>query len=134
MSAQRADGTGEARFWAGAEHAKWFFLGQGDVHHAMAKLARTLDEAGIPYAVAGVMALNEHGYRRVTVGVDVLLTREGLDALKQLVLRRGYVENGVAIDILIAGEYPGDSKPKPIAFPDPAQARSAASPPPSCRC
>src|SRR5262249_44084186 len=47
-------------------------------------------------------------------------------------LGRGYVEkfpgsrgmrdteNGVAIDVLIAGEYPGDGKPKPVRFPDPA--------------
>ena len=26
------------------------------------------------------------------------------------------------IDVLIAGEYPGDGKPKPVAFPDPAVA------------
>src|SRR5262249_18348201 len=26
------------------------------------------------------------------------------------------------IEFLVAGDYPGDGKPKPIAFPDPAQA------------
>jgi hypothetical protein len=26
---------------------------------------------------------------------------------------------GVNIDIVLAGEYPGDGKPKPVAFPDP---------------
>lgn len=30
-------------------------------------------------------------------------------------------EWGVKIEFLIAGEYPGDGKPKPVAFPDPAQ-------------
>ena len=29
-------------------------------------------------------------------------------------------ENGVDIDVVLAGEYPGDGKPKPVAFPDPA--------------
>lgn len=29
-------------------------------------------------------------------------------------------EGGIAIEFLVAGEYPGDGKPKPIAFPDPA--------------
>jgi hypothetical protein len=27
----------------------------------------------------------------------------------------------VKIDVLIAGEYPGDGRPKPVAFPDPAE-------------
>ena len=31
-------------------------------------------------------------------------------------------EAGVGIDVLLAGEYPGDGKPKPVAFPDPAVA------------
>jgi hypothetical protein len=80
------------------------------------------------------MALNEWGYRRVTVDVDVLLTPEGLEELKSNVLGRGYVEKfpgsrglrdtvaGVNIDVVLTGEYPGDGKPKPVAFPDPARA------------
>jgi len=91
-----------------------------------------LDEAGILYALAGAMALNAYGYRRVTVDVNVILTKEGLDAFKARFLGRGYVEKfpgskglrdadtGVAIDILIAGQYPGDGLVKPVAFPDPA--------------
>ena len=31
-------------------------------------------------------------------------------------------EHGVRIEFLIAGEFPGDGKPKPVAFPDPAEA------------
>ena len=31
-------------------------------------------------------------------------------------------ENGVRIEFLIAGDYPGDGKPKPVAFPDPTLA------------
>ncbi len=31
-------------------------------------------------------------------------------------------EHGVDIDVVLAGEYPGDGKPKPVAFPDPATA------------
>src|SRR5204862_5204959 len=31
-------------------------------------------------------------------------------------------ENGVSIDVMIAGEFPGDGLPKPVAFPDPATA------------
>lgn len=131
-AARRLDPAREARFWAAAEEATRFFMGDADVQRAARKLARILDDAGIPYAIVGALALNEAGYRRVTVDVDVLLTREGLARLRQLVLGRGYVEKfagskglrdtetGVAIDVLLAGEYPGDGKPKPVSFPDPA--------------
>jgi hypothetical protein len=30
------------------------------------------------------------------------------------------IENNVGIDVLIAGQFPGDGKPKPVSFPDPA--------------
>src|SRR3954465_15102225 len=120
------------RFDAALENARRFFVGQADVQHALRKLARLLDEEGITYAIAGAMALNAYGYQRVTVHVDVLLTRAGLDAFKARHLGRGYVEkfagspglrdaeHGVNIDVLVGGEYPGDGKPKPVAFPDPS--------------
>ena len=103
----------------------------GRVHQAALAVARRLDAAHIPYAIAGAMALGAHGYERVTTDVDVLLTREGLERLKRDLLGRGYVEkfpgskgvrdteHGVTIDVLIAGEFPGDGLPKPVAFPDP---------------
>jgi hypothetical protein len=122
----------ENEFWAGVEHARRFFMGEADVQRALERLARVLDEKGIPYAVVGALALNEWGYRRVTVDVDILLTRDGLRTLKAAVLGLGYLEKfpgsglrdtetGVDIDVLLAGEYPGDGKPKPVAFPDPAE-------------
>lgn len=107
-------------------------MGEADVQRAARKLARLLEEQRIPYAIVGAMALNEAGYRRVTIDVDVLLTREGLAALKAHALGRGYVEkfpgskglrdteHNVVIDVLIAGEFPGDGKPKAVVFPDPA--------------
>jgi hypothetical protein len=97
----------------------------------MHELGRRLESLGVPYAIAGAMALNAYGYERVTKDVAVLLTRDGLERAKRELLGRGYVEkfpgsrgmrdtvNGVAIDVLIAGDFPGDGKPKPIAFPDP---------------
>jgi len=107
-------------------------MGEADVQRALDRLAGALEEAGIPYAIIGAMALNEWGYRRVTVDVDVLLSPEGLLRLKARVLGLGYVEKfpgsrglrdteaSVDIDVVLAGEYPGDGKPKPVAFPDPA--------------
>ena len=108
-------------------------MGGADVQRALIKIVAELEDAKIPYAIAGAMALNWYGYRRVTTDVDLLLTREGLQALKARLLGRGYLEtfpgskgmrdteNNVGIDILITGDYPGDGKPKPVSFPDPAQ-------------
>ena len=109
-------------------------MGEADVQKALARLARVLDENNIPYAVVGALALNEWGYQRVTVDVDLLISPVGLLKLKALVLGLGYVERfpgsrglrdtvaNVDIDFLLSGEYPGDGKPKPVVFPDPAQA------------
>jgi hypothetical protein len=129
----RLDAASEARLLAGARHASEFFMGEADVHKALERIARLMREDGIPYALIGAMALNEHGYRRATVDVDLLLSREGLATFKEKHLGRGYVEkfpgskgfrdveNGVAIDVVLAGDYPGDGKPKPVRFPDPAR-------------
>jgi hypothetical protein len=123
------------RFEETLERARDYFMGQSDVHRAAAALAQRLDALGIPYAVAGAVALGAHGYRRLTEDVDVLLTRDGLARFKQAHLGRGYVEkfagskgmrdteNDVGIDVLLAGDFPGDGKPKPVAFPDPATVR-----------
>jgi hypothetical protein len=122
------------------DNAEQFFMKTGKVHRAAVALARRLDAANIPYAIAGAMALGAHGYERVTVDVDVLLTRDGLARLKGLYLGRGYVEkfpgskgirdteHGVTVDVLITGEYPGDGLPKPVAFPDPSDVAIDAAP------
>lgn len=122
----------EERFFAGAREATRFFMGQSDVQRALEKVAHLLEEDGIPYAIIGAMALNAYGYHRQTVDVDLLLTPEGLEAFKAKHLGLGYVqkfpgskglrdtEHGVPIDIVLTGEYPGDGKPKPVVFPDPA--------------
>jgi hypothetical protein len=95
-------------------------------------LATRLDALEVPYAIVGAMALNAYGYLRATVDVDVLLTREGLERFRHAVLGRGYVEKfpgsrglrdaarGVDIDVVLAGDYPGDGREKPVRFPDPA--------------
>lgn len=109
-------------------------MGESQVHRAVDRLVQALDDARIPYAIVGAMALNEYGYQRVTTDVDVLLDREGLATFKERYLGRGYVEkfpgskgvrdtvNGVDVDVLLAGDYPGDGRPKPVRFPDPATA------------
>lgn len=58
-------------------------------------------------------------------------TADGLRRFKERWLGRGVekfpgsngmrdVEHDVKIDVLLAGDYPGDGKPKPVCFPDPA--------------
>ena len=127
-------GLVEQRFERALENAQAFFMKTGKVHDATLAITRRLDAAGIPYAVAGAMALNAHGYERVTSDVDVLLTRDGLARFKEAHLGRGYIEkfpgskgvrdteNAVTIDVLISGDFPGDGRPKPVAFPDPSEA------------
>jgi hypothetical protein len=132
----RLTDTAEERFWQGARNAGRFFMGEADVQRALEKLTLALDAQHIPYAIIGALALNEIGYQRVTVDVDVLLTADGLSAFKAAHLGRGYVEKfpgsrglrdpefGVDIDVVLAGTYPGDGRPKPVAFPDPSDAAS----------
>jgi hypothetical protein len=104
------------------------------VHTTLRTLTQTLNELGIDYAVVGSMAMFLHGYRRFTEDVDILVTREGLAKIHESLEGRGYVKpfeasknlrdtrTGVKIDFLISGQYPGDGKPGPIAFPIPGQA------------
>lgn len=133
-SSKRLDPEAEAAFFDGVEYAGRFFMGRADVRKALEKLVRLLEDGNISYAIIGAMALNEYGYRRVTEDVDVLLTRDGFEAFKKAHVGRGYVErfpgskglrdteHDVPIDVVLAGEYPGDGKPKTVVFPDPEDA------------
>jgi hypothetical protein len=110
------------------------FEKESAVHKALRKITQRLDALGIPYVVVGGMAMFFHGYRRFTEDVDLLVTREGLKEIHRQLEGLGYippfqgskhlrdVENGVRIEFLTTGDYPGDGKPKPVAFPDPSEA------------
>ncbi len=128
-------GQGGKSIWHVLREGDALFRRQGKVHDALNRLVQRLAEEGIAYALIGGMALISHGYRRFTEDVDVLLTAEGLVAFREKCVGRGYVPafagaqktfrdttNDVRIEIITTGEYPGDGKPKPVAFPDPAQA------------
>jgi len=121
--------------WQALREADELFAKRGSVYDTLHRLDRRLREEGIPYALIGGMALVSHGYERLTKDVDILLTPEGLAAYAEKCVGRGYVPaftgarktfrdtaNNVRIEIITTGEYPGDGKPKPVAFPDPAQA------------
>lgn len=112
--------------------ASMHFEEKSAVHQTLRKIVRRLDELGVPYAVAGAMGMFLHGYRRFTEDIDILVTPEGLAQIHRELEGRGYLppfqgsknlrdtEHGVRIEFLVAGQYPGDGKPKPVAFPDPA--------------
>jgi hypothetical protein len=110
------------------------FEGKSAVYSTLEKITRRLAELKIPYAVAGGMAAFVHGLRRFTEDVDILVNREGLEEIHRRLEGLGYIplfsgsknlrdtESGVRIEFLVAGDYPGDGKPKPVAFPEPDRA------------
>lgn len=108
-----------------------FFQGSDPVHQTMRRVADKLEQAGIPYAIAGGMAVNAHRYHRTTGDVDFLLTSEGLNTFVALFgstdfqpvpgRPRRFVDpsTGITFDVLVTGLFPASGKPGPIAFPDP---------------
>jgi hypothetical protein len=61
-----------------------FFMQRGRVYDTLRALARRLDEAGIPYAVLGAIGMGEHGMRRLTLDIDILLTAEACRNLRRV--------------------------------------------------
>ena len=107
------------------------FERDSSVFRSLTKIARRLDDLGIPYVLVGGMAMFLHGYRRFTEDVDLLVTRDSLKLIHEKLEGLGYLppfagskhlrdtETGVKIEFLVAGDFPGDGLPKPVAFPDP---------------
>jgi len=122
----------ERRFVQGIQFIEEFHMGESNVHKALTRLVERFSALEIPYAIVGALALNAYGYMRATVDVDVLLTKDGLDRFKEANLGRGYLEkfpgsrsfrdtaNEVPIDVVVAGEFPGDGEQKPVSFPNPS--------------
>ena len=102
------------------------------VYQTLLKVTTRLDALGISYALVGGMAMFLHGYRRFTEDVDILVTRDSLKLIHEQLEGSGYLppfegskqlrdtDNGVRIEFLVTGGYPGDGKEKPVSFPDPA--------------
>lgn len=111
-----------------------FFMGKGLLNNALRRIASDLDGHGIDYVVIGAIALNQHGYRRFTEDIDLVLTKDGLSRFREELVGLGYrpafegstkqfrtAEENVPLEVITAGEYPGDGLPKAIAFPDPSE-------------
>jgi hypothetical protein len=116
------------------QRAVSFFMGTSDIQLAANRITKELDAMGIPFAIAGAIAVGTHGHRRMTEDLDLLMRREDLARFKEKNLGLGWVEKfagskgirdvvaNVPIDILLTGDYPGDGLEKPIAFPAPEDA------------
>src|SRR6266404_1442150 len=111
-----------------------FFMGKSLLNNALRRIALDLDSHGIDYSAIGAIALNQHGYRRFTEDIDLVLTKEGLEKFREELIGLGYrpafegstrrfrtAAENVPIEIITAGEYPGDGLPKPVKFPDPSE-------------
>lgn len=117
---------------AAVQFACRFFMHDDPVHKALYKITERLSDLNIPHAVVGGMSLAAHGFERATVDVDILVTAESLKHLHEKLDGLGYLplftgskhlrdtETNVKIEFLVSGGFPGDGKPKPVAFPDPA--------------
>src|SRR5882672_17586 len=114
-----------------------YFRGEGELNRTVAQLASDLDRHGIEYMVIGAVALTAHGYLRFTADVDLVLTADGLEKFHRELVGLGYrpafegakkklrsTRNNVAIEVITAGEYPGDGEAKPVSFPEPMKASS----------
>ncbi|MEJ7698157.1 MAG: hypothetical protein WKF71_00710 [Pyrinomonadaceae bacterium] len=114
-----------------------FFMGEGTLNETLRRVAKNLDSHRIDYNVIGAVALNQHGYRRFTEDIDLLLTRGGLEKFRNELVGKGFrpafegatrkfrtTRENVSIEIITAGEFPGDGKPKPVVFPNPNESET----------
>jgi Uncharacterised nucleotidyltransferase len=114
--------------------AQRYFMGEGKLNNALSRLVRDLREHDIDYMVIGAVALLAHGYPRFTEDIDVILTPKDLARFHEELIGLGYVPafvgarkrlkttaDGIPVELIAAGEYPGDGQPKPIMFPNPAE-------------
>jgi hypothetical protein len=116
--------------WAMSEGSK-FFKGRSQVQAALAKITTKLRELDIDYVVVGGMALFQHGCRRFTEYIELLVSRESLAQIHLRLIGVGYLplfegsknlrdsELAVKIEFIRTGDFPGNNRPMPVAFPMP---------------
>lgn len=112
-----------------------YFMGEGTINKTLIQLANDLERRGIDYMVIGAIALLAHGYPRFTEDIDLVMTSEGLQKFHDELVGLGYTPafsgakkrlrsttDGVPIEVMTTGEFPGDGKPKPVSMPRPNEA------------
>jgi len=111
-----------------------YFMSEGKLNNALVRLVADLKEHRIDYLVIGAIALMAYGYPRFTEDIDLILDSNGLDRFHHELVGLEYspafqgarkrlrsTRDGTPIEIIAAGEYPGDGKPKPVSFPNPSE-------------
>src|SRR4051812_5683509 len=90
------------------------FKGEGELDVTARRLARRLEELGIPYELVGGYALIHYGHRRYTEDLDLLVSPEGAKRIQEALVGLGYkrlfegsknlrdAESGVRIDVVVA--------------------------------
>jgi hypothetical protein len=99
------------------------------------KIAKRLRELNISYAVGGEMAMFFHGLECSADVLELLVSRESLGEIHQRATGLEFISstaygskdildraNGVTVKFLVAADYPGDGRRKPVAYPDPIEA------------
>jgi hypothetical protein len=115
--------------------AQRYFMGEGQLNSALARLVADLNEHHIDYLVIGAIALMAYGYPRFTEDIDLILASNGIDRFHNELVGLGYspafqgakkrlrsTRDNIPIELISSGEYPGDGKPKPVSFPEPSEA------------
>jgi hypothetical protein len=116
------------------DEARRYFMGEGVLNNALSRLVTDLRDHNIDYVVIGALALLAHGYPRFTEDIDLIVSPEGLETFHRELIGQGYAPafagarkrlrstlDGTPVELITAGEYPGDSKPKPVSFPQPSE-------------
>lgn len=118
---------------AAIREASRFFTQTDAVYNSLQSITERLASLNVPHAVVGGMALVAHGYRSTVDDVEILVRPDGLETIHESLVGAGYrplfeksrnlrdTKTGVRIEFIVTGQYPGDGKPKPVAFPDPAK-------------
>ena len=116
------------------QRAGIFFKRESPIHQAADRLVKTLHDLELPFAIAGAMAVNAYGHERLTEDLNILMEPDDLKTFKEAKIGLGWVNKfegskgvrdavaGVAIDVLLTGDYPGDGLEKPVRFPSPVEA------------
>jgi hypothetical protein len=112
-----------------------YFMGEGTINKTLQRLAYDLEQRGIDYMIIGAIALLAHGYPRFTEDIDLVMTSEDLQKFHDELIGFGYTPafsgakkrlrsttDGVPIEVMTTGEFPGDGKPKPVRMPRPSEA------------
>ena len=97
-----------------------FFQNGAMLHSAFIQITCALNMCGIPYAIVDDAALTVYGAEGAREKLSILVTEKGLQDIWANSHEFDLDEHNVKTDFHVTGRFPGDGKPKPVAFPDPS--------------